>query len=122
MSIQSITIDSLKATLHAIDYSQQLPESALYEYVLSKQHVPNTSPKQLQDYHVSLWLIQLISTNYKQLRQFHNLVPIDNSIVKADILQLICDDYLQNHKDLEAWSVMFIRYVNTYNNISTDEH
>lgn len=115
----TITLEDIGALLHTIRYNKSLPLSSVYDYLASLNIISNDMPALLRDYHVSTWLIQIILSEYARARQIHHLDPVALSTDKRQLLQQIHEDYRMFDKDLEAWSVLFVRYVY---HITTHEH
>lgn len=109
-STYPITLNDINTLLRAIRYNKPLPSSCIYDYLFSQNILSSNMPAPLRDHLVSNWLIQIILREYACMRLALDLEPVDLTCTKIQLLKDIREDYQMFDKDLEAWSVLFVRY------------
>ena len=120
--IHTINSHDIQLTLRAIRYANPLPQSSLRTYLITQCVISDEIPSKLQDYHIALWLSEIITTQYNRHRSYLGLAHSQAVIGKAKLIEQLRDDYSLGNVDLESWSVLFVRYVCLNARLSNDEH
>lgn len=120
--IQHLSLDEIKAVLQAIRYAKPLPSSQLYDDLKRKQIITEEAPKLLQDYLVTEWISNIITTQYNHQRSLYGLTSVSPDMPKHKLMSYLKADYNPSDVTLEAWSVMLVYYGGLHACISTDEY
>jgi hypothetical protein len=120
--INTINMDDIHLILKAIRYANPLPQSSIHTYLRAQGVISDKMPSQLQDYHVALWLSDIITAQHNLYRTYLGLSPVQSIPYKADLIEQLRGDYRLCHIELEAWSTLFVRYVCLLANLSPDDH
>jgi len=101
----------IQAILKAIRFSRPLPNTALHNLSIVQAQIPLVVSETMQDYLLVDWLSHEIVNQYNQHRQIYQLPPVDQQCNYPALLINLDEDFTQNNEHLEAWSLLYHRYV-----------
>ena len=120
--VNTLEIDDLWMVLQAIRYAKPLPETPLHSHLMTQGILSENMPAPLRDYYITTWITDMIITEYNSHRYYHGLPMLNLEMSKKNLIEHVQDDYLLSNVELEAWSVVLIRYACLKASISTDIH
>mgnify|MGYP003642082374 CR=1 FL=1 len=114
--LQSETTDELtpkliQEILNAIRFARPLPPTLLNELSIVKAQMPLNATRMMSNYVLVNWLTNVIMSQYNQHRAIYQLPEINRQCSYPTLLSNIDEDFTQNNEHLEAWSVLYYRYV-----------
>lgn len=114
----------LKRVLDAARAARPLPATPLKAFFSVRQHAPDASfiaPDAATDVALLEWLTAQVTDGLNRQRQHYHLTPSEIGAPLADALDQMAQDFRWGAVELEAWSVLFYRYVRVDLNLSWEQ-
>lgn len=109
--------DDLEHVLQAILTAQPLGSTPLKELacfqarIHQEQHLGEVITSAVEDYLLIEWLNRSITTALNQHRRHYRLPPAGRNTARPAAQRALSADFRQNSVELEAWSLLYFRYV-----------
>jgi len=114
--LQTDTFDELtpkliQDILNTIFFARPLPTTPLNGFsIVQAQMSPNVS-HMMSNYVLVNWLSNEIMSQYNQHRKIYQLAEVNRHASYPALLNNLDEDFIQNNEYLEAWSILYYRYV-----------
>ena len=120
-AIDELTPKVIQVILKAIRFSRPLPNTELNDLSIVQAQMPVNISKTMHDYILIDWLSNEITNQYNRHRQIYQLSPINRQCSYHALLDHLDEDFTQNNEHLEAWSLLYHRYVRVDLGLSTTD-
>jgi len=110
-SQQLISSDDIQTWLKAIQQYQPAPIEICQKIPPLKTQLEKLATHESITYTATLWITEVIKAQYQHIRISHDLPALSSSPNRKDTAHQITQDFLQNNKFLEAWSLLYHVYV-----------
>jgi len=114
-TIDELTPKLIQTILKAIRFSHPLPKTLLNQF----STVQGQMPRMMYHYILVDWLSNEIMSQYNHHRQIFLLAEINCQCDYPSVLNNLDEDFTRNNERLEAWSILYHRYVRVDLHLST---
>lgn len=113
----TLSLDDLEQVLHPIVTAQHLGATPLKQLLCfqvclaNEHHLGEVITPAVEDYLLIEWLNRIISTALNSHRRYYRLTPAGRIIARPAAQRALMSDFRQHSIELEAWSLLYFRYV-----------